>query len=77
MTIGTVFEIIAAVFAIFGGYTVVKMIFFYVAYDKEIRNSVKITVKISKADDRETAEIKQMCAQNLARDIGIEFIKPD
>ena len=59
MTFGTVIEIIVAVFAVFGLYTVTKMLAYVLAYDKKVRRSVTIAVQISPDDDEELREIKR------------------
>ncbi len=66
MTFGTVIEIIVAVFAVFGLYTVTKMLAYVLAYDKKVRRSVTIAVQISPDDDEELREIKRMCAKQAS-----------
>lgn len=76
MTFGTVIEIILAIFTVFGFYYAFKMLIWVLVYSKNIRKSVVIAVEISDSDDKETKELKQMCAGQLSRDLfgRAEFI---
>lgn len=69
MSFGTVLELLAAVFFVFGLYQAVRIVLFYLLYDKSVRRSIKIAVELERDDDEETRELKELCASRLAREL--------
>ena len=69
MFFSTVIEIIASVFVVYGIYTSVKYLLFYIVYERKIRKSVTIAVTIITTDSEEDIRLKLMCAKQIAREL--------
>ena len=69
MFFSTVIEIIASIFIVYGLYSSLKSMLFLVVYERKIRKSVSVAVRIYTDDSEEDIRLKLMCANQIARDI--------
>ena len=69
MFFSTVIEIIASIFIVYGIYATVKSLLFLAVYERKIRNSISVAVKIENSDSENDKDLKLMCAKQIARDL--------
>lgn len=68
MFFSTVIEIIAAVFIVYGLYFAAKTVMFKLVYEKKIRDSIFVAVRITPDDDEEMQKVKMMCANQMSHE---------
>ena len=69
MFFSTVIEIIASIFIVYGIYATVKSLLFLAVYERKIRNSISVAVKLENGDSEDDKDLKLMCAKQIARDL--------
>lgn len=66
MIISTVIEILFAIFVVYGFFTLSKQLAFLIAFNKNIRKSVKLAVEIYDDDSDDTIKLKKFLAKKIA-----------
>ena len=68
MIISTVIEILLAILAVYGLYTLSRQLAFFLFFDKNIRHSVKVAAEIFEDDSEDAVELKKLLAKKIALD---------